>query len=92
MVLNVRLTADDERVVRGLRRAGVNVSALVRRAIREAKSPRKKAKRPLPSERLQEIFDANPVPPGSEESLPPLNDRLAMKAWLKKKMSRKMSR
>lgn len=89
MVLNVRLSADDERVVRGLRRAGVNVSALVRRAIREAKPPKARKKAPRPSEVLQEIFARYPVPPESRRGQPRLDDRKAMSAWLKKKMAGK---
>ena len=86
MLPNVRLTKEDERVVKGLRRAKVNVSELVRRALRQAanSTPRPGVKR---SAVLQEIISAFP---GTDvfRARPVLNDRRAVAAFTSKKLGR----
>lgn len=85
MVLNVRLSTEEERVVRGLRRAKVNVSDLVRRALREAG---KNAKQKPPSVAVKELIAAYPGP-SVREGQPALDDRLALKAFIAGKLARK---
>lgn len=86
MVLNVRLGPEEDRLVKGLRRARVNVSALVRRAIREAARTT-----PTHSPRaiVEEIILALPVPDGVRPHRPPLDDRKALKAYLRKRIRRR---
>jgi len=90
MLLSVRLTRDDERVVRGLRRANVNVSELVRRALRQAAAamPRSGVKR---SVALKQIIDAFPGPEAAHQR-PALDDRRAIAASIAKKLARKTKR
>ncbi|MFT3712763.1 MAG: hypothetical protein QM817_34360 [Archangium sp.] len=75
MLLNVRLGAEEEKIVRGLRRARVNVSELVRRAIRE-NAPRSKGTEDRVS-LIEEIIRAHPDE-GPHERRPALDDRRAM--------------
>lgn len=87
MVLNVRLSTEEERVVRGLRRAKVNVSDLVRRALREAgKTATKKS--PAPSVAVKELIAAYPGP-AVRKGQPALDDRHAVKAFITRKLTRK---
>lgn len=87
MLLNVRLTKEEERAVRGLRRAKVNVSELVRRALREAavgeKTP--KVKR---SVLVEEIIAATPGPAGKTKR-PRVDDRHAVAAFIRTRLSRR---
>ncbi len=86
MLLNVRLSGEDERVVRGLRRAKVNVSELVRRALREA-AAREHRVQPSRSVLVKEIIDAIPGPVGKTKR-PPLDDRRAVAAFIARKLNR----
>ena len=86
VLLNVRLTSEEERAVRGLRRAKVNVSELVRRALREAAAKGKKVKLRR-SLLVQEIIDANPGP-GAKTKRPALDDRRALSAFIQAKLRR----
>ena len=87
MLLNVRLTKEEERAVRGLRRARVNVSELVRRALREAAGGEKRGavKRSL---LVEEIIAATPGP-ASRGKRPKLDDRVAVAAFIRTRLSRK---
>jgi hypothetical protein len=84
MLLNVRLTKEEDRIVKGLRRAKVNVSELVRRALRQAAASKSKVKR---SAVLEEIIDTYPGP-GAPSSRPALDDRRALSAFIANKVSR----
>lgn len=89
VLLNVRLTSEEERAVRGLRRAKVNVSELVRRALREAAAGEKhlKVKR---SVLVQEIIATVPGPAQKTKTKrPPLDDRHAVAAFIRTRISRR---
>jgi hypothetical protein len=90
MLLNVRLTSEEERAVRGLRRARVNVSELVRRALREAAAEYKgpKTKR---SVLVKEIIASVPGPArnAGKRKRPPLDDRHAVAAFIRARVSRR---
>ncbi len=85
MLLNVRLTKEEERVVRGLRRAKVNVSELVRRALREAER-RGGLPRPRPSKVVDELLAAHPGPAVSGR--PRLDDRRAVSRFIRRRLAR----
>lgn len=87
MLLNVRLTEVEARAVRGLRRAKVNVSELVRRALREAAAKEKDVK-VKHSVVLGEIIEAFPGPSGATTRRPPLDDRRALSKFIQKKLTR----
>lgn len=87
MLLNVRLTSEEERAVRGLRRAKVNVSELVRRALREAAASEKKPKVKR-SVLVQEIIAAIPGP-SRKTKRPRLDDRHAVAAFIRTRLSRR---
>lgn len=79
-LLNVRLDAEDSSKVQALRRQGVQISELVRCAIRSEYERRRRALRPADVESmLQEIYAAHPVP----ADLPPrgfdVHDRRAFR-------------
>lgn len=71
MLLNVRLGAEEARAVRGLRRAKVNISALVRRAIHEA-APKTTKRRVSVAAIVEEVLADIPAPRtrGTEHDLP----------------------
>lgn len=83
-LLNVRLTKEDEQVVKGLRRAKVNVSELVRRALRQAaaSAPSPQVKR---SAVLKQIIAAFPVPTHSLDR-PRLDDRRAVAEFIAQRL------
>ena len=87
MLLNVRLTSEEERAVRGLRRAKVNVSELVRRALREAAAG-EKAQKVKRSVLVEEIIAASPGPAGKTKR-PPLDDRHAVAAFIRIRLTRR---
>lgn len=73
--------------MRGLRRANVNVSELVRRALREAAAKAKKVKRSLVlSEIIQDFPGPTPRP-----KRPPLDDRRALSTFVQRKLARRQS-
>ena len=86
MVLNVRLTPEEVRAVRGLRRAKVNVSELVRSALRQAARESKVAPR-SPSAVVRELIIAFPGPP-SRAGQPALDDARALRAFITRKLVR----
>jgi hypothetical protein len=87
MLLNVRLTREDEQVVKGLRRAKVNVSELVRRALRQAaaSAPVAGVKR---SAVLKQIIDAFPGP-DLPSARPALDDRRAVADFIAQRLAPK---
>lgn len=87
MLLNVRLTSEEERAVRGLRRAKVNVSELVRRALREAAAREKKVKLKR-SAVVVEIIESIPVAKARTKR-PALDDRRAIAAFVHGKLAQK---
>jgi hypothetical protein len=90
MLLNVRLGPEEERVVKGLRRAKVNVSALVRKAIREA-APKEGRKQSL-GDAMDQIIAQYPSDDSPREKRPPLDDRRAMAAYIRQRIARKLKR
>lgn len=90
VLLNVRLGPEEEKVVKGLRRAKVNVSALVRKAIRDA-APRASRKRPL-GEAFAELIAQYPDEGAPRPSRPSLDDRHAMSAYIRKQIARRLHR
>jgi len=87
MLLNVRLREEEARAVRGLRRAKVNVSELVRRALREAAASDKQGKA-LRSTLVNEVLAAFPGPHG-RVNRPPLDDRRAVSDFIARKLARR---
>lgn len=87
-MLNVRLGAEEEKIVRGLRRARVNVSELVRRAIRE-NAPRAKGDDPVAD--ILDIIRAHPDD-GPGERRPALDDRRAMSSAIRRHLRKKTKR
>ena len=87
MLLNVRLTSEEERAVRGLRRAKVNVSELVRRALREAASEHK-APGTKRSVLVKQIIASVPGP-ARKTKRPPLDDRHAVAAFIRSRLTRR---
>lgn len=87
MVLNVRLTPEEVRAVRGLRRAKVNVSELVRSALRQAASRSKGAPR-SPSAVVRELIAAFPGPP-SRAGQPALDDARGLTTFITRKLVRR---
>ncbi len=84
MLLNVRLGPEEERAVRGLRRAKVNVSALVRAALRSAAGGSAGARR-SPGAIVREVLDELPAP-ARPSRRPRLDDREAVAAFLREKL------
>ena len=66
-LLNVRLNAEDAKIAAQLRRDGVEISTLVREAIRAEyeRRHRKNRKTRKPSEIMEEIIARHPTPPGT---------------------------
>jgi hypothetical protein len=87
MLLNVRLTPVEERAVRGLRRAKVNVSELVRRALREAALKSAAPSRSRASV-VREVVAALPGPAPTARR-PPLDDRRALASFIRSGLSKK---
>jgi len=87
VLLNVRLTSEEERAVRGLRRAKVNVSELVRRALREAAAGEKRSKVKR-SVVVEEIIAATPGP-ADRTRRPRLDDRRAVAAFIRTRLKRR---
>jgi len=64
-LLNIRLSAEDAKIVARLRRQGVNISSFVRDALRSEDKRRQGSGKPLDVDRmLQEIYERNPEPAG----------------------------
>jgi hypothetical protein len=87
MLLNVRLREEEASAVRGLRRAKVNVSELVRRALRDAAAGQRRVKAPR-STLVAEVLAAHPGP-RDKAKRPPLDDRRAVSDFITRKLARK---
>jgi len=85
MLLTVRLGPEEERAVNALRSSSVNVSELVRRALREAAGSGDAD----PSSLMRQILADVPDAPGRATARPPLDDRRAVQTWLRKKLRRR---
>jgi hypothetical protein len=90
MLLNVRLGPEEERVVKGLRRAKVNVSALVRKAIRDAEPQARAAA--SPSAVLAGILRDIGPPTEKLEKRPRMDDRLAMSRYIRNRIAKRLGR
>lgn len=84
-LLNVRLNADDERIVRQLRTRGVSISDLVRRAVR-AEGDRAAMERPRVSQVFEEMLSRYPKPPGVPNRRPKATDRRAVSTYIRKRL------
>lgn len=86
-MLNVRLGPAEEKIVRGLRRRKVNVSALVRRGLHAASGSAGANTSALAE--LDAILRQFPVARGRDDKRPPLNDRRKMREFFRKKLRRR---
>lgn len=91
MLLNIRIGPEEERIVRGLRRAKVNVSALLRKAIRDSALP--KSRPTSLRKRVEQILRDLPVEvseTGSDAGIEvDLTDRHSMRAAIIKSLKSK---
>ena len=90
-LLNVRLTAEDERLVNQLRERGVSMSELVRQALRDA-AQRVEASPCDPAEIEAEMLRLYPTPPGAKAAGPDASDRRALRDHIRKKLKLRASR
>jgi hypothetical protein len=89
-LLNVRLNDEDARIADHLRRAGVEISSLVREALRAEYARRKngrKDRRPA-SEILSEIYARNPAPPDDPARDYDVHDRNQAREAILRKLKR----
>ena len=87
-LVNVRLSADDARLVADLRARGVSVSDVVRRAIRvEAKGA--SAKPADPAEVLRELSARYPTPAGLRGRPAPASDARAARRLIRARLKRR---
>ena len=87
-LLNVRLSPDDARRAAELRKAGIQISDVVREAIR-AEYLRRRSVRPgsrRPSLLVKEILDALPDPPDMPARTVDPSDRHAVRGHIKAKL------
>lgn len=88
-LLNVRLDADDTRLVSQLRQAGVEISRVVREAIRAEHGRRVGGPgQPRPAEVMAAIYAAHPDPPGLPRRRYTLRDRRAARRAIVRKLRR----
>lgn len=89
-LLNVRLDDEDARKVARLRQAGVQLSRVVREAIRTAYDRQigERSRRRDPAEIMAEIYAAYPDPPGLPPRRLDLRDRRAVRRAVVAGMSR----
>jgi len=87
-LLNVRLDEDDARKVARLRQAGVQISRVVREAIR-AEHDRRRGTPRRPAEIMAEIYAAHPDPPGLPARRVDLRDRKAVRRAVLARMRRR---
>ena len=82
--LTVRLPPEDVRVVKELRRRGVEISELVRRALRQAYVSQGPGVQPEEAMALlQEIYQRHPEPRGEGTARPDVRDRRAFAAHIR---------
>lgn len=87
MLLNVRLGPEEQKIVRGLRRRKINVSALVRRGLAKAAADLLEEPRRSPAEEIEAIV--REIPAKVRRGRPPLDDRRKVRAFIQKKLRRK---
>ena len=90
-LLNVRLGIDDARRAAELRKTGVQISRIVRDAIRaehDRRVGRRRARR-RPEEILAEIYAAHPDPPRAPHRAFDLRDRRAARRAILRKLRRR---
>ena len=89
-LLNVRLNADDARLASQLREAGVEISRVVREAIRAEHGRRAGRRRqPRASELMAAIYTAHPDPPGLRPRRYDVRDRRAARRAIVGKLRRR---
>jgi post-segregation antitoxin (ccd killing protein) len=90
-LVNVRLDAEDARRVAELRRAGIQISAVVRQAIRAEHEQRvgRRASARAAAARLAKIYADHPDTPDVRPRGFSLSDRRAVRAALEKRLRRK---
>ena len=89
-LLNVKLEDSDVAKVTALRSGGVNISDLVRRAIRGEYQRRNGKRRPDDIEKLLAgIYAAHPIPPGVRRPKIDLRDRHAVRRAIVARITRK---
>jgi hypothetical protein len=89
-LLNVRLNEEDAKIAVQLRRDGVEISTLVRQALRAEYSRRKNGKkdrRPA-SQILAEIYARHPTPPNEPERDYDVHDRHQARQAILRKLKR----
>ncbi|MBL8951958.1 MAG: hypothetical protein JNK82_14340 [Myxococcaceae bacterium] len=89
MLLNVRLPAEDERVVKDLQRQGVKISAVVRAALRAEAALRKRNRADDPVEAVKSAIARHPAPKGRAESRPALDDARAVRRFIQDRLARR---
>jgi len=89
-LLNVRLGPEESRMVAELRREGVQISGIVREALRSAYSARRKTggKPRRPSAIMREIYAECPDPPGSSGPRVDLRDRRSVRRAILEALNR----
>jgi post-segregation antitoxin (ccd killing protein) len=92
-LLNVRLDADAARCAAELRRAGVQISRLVREAIRVEHAQRiaGRARRRTAKEVMAQIYAEHPDPPGLPRRRLNLRDRKAVRRVIRERLRRRRS-
>jgi hypothetical protein len=89
-LLNVKLEDSDVAKVAALRGGGVNISDLVRHAIRGEYERRNGKRRPGDIEKLlASIYAAHPIPPGVRRPKVDLRDRHAVRRAIAARVARK---
>ena len=87
-LLNVRLGPDDAVLVKRLRRRGVEISKVVREAIRAAAGPNRKLSARDVDRALDEIYARHPDPSGSAPLPVAARDRRALRAHVQERLRR----
>jgi post-segregation antitoxin (ccd killing protein) len=88
-LLNVRLNADDARLAAQLRDAGIEISRVVREAIRAEHGRRAGRQRPRASELMAAIYAAHPDPPGLRPRRHDARDRRGARRVIVRKLRRR---
>ena len=88
-LLNVRLDADDARYAEELRRAGVQISRLVRDAIRSEHAQRLgvRGKRRTPKAIMKQIYAEHPDPPRQPRRRLDLTNRRALRRAVRARLT-----
>lgn len=84
-LLNVRLTEEDERLVKQLRDRGVSMSELVRQALRDAAGKVEQTAAD-PAELEAEMLRLYPTPRGAKVTRPDARNRQAVRDHIRRKL------